>query len=472
MSPGPTGSAFTLSSMTDRIPGRPDPSDEVRAIPQGRRAGAPPPRHRGTAQTPPRGPVGTTRAIEQRSRRHWLDEDHDDPGATTLSGPAPSSQARTEALPSTRHTPDWSAEEDHRHTPRSYGEPAPRPVTPPPGAPTPPRPSGPLTSPKPPRGPRHRVRTALLVTLALLLSWAGATAWAVNSAWSQVGRVATTPAAGHIGDTSGRNTLMVGSDQRSGLTKEQKKKLGTGSAEGARTDTIMVLHTGDGDPTLLSIPRDSYVEIPGHGMNKINAAFALGGAALLSETIEKATGLRIDGYVEIGFGGFADVVDAVGGVRMCLAQPMKDAMAHVDLPAGCQTLDGKNALGYVRMRYSDPEGDLGRVKRQRQFLGALMGKVATPSTVLLPWRLHSVGSSAATAIAVGEDDSMRGTAEAMLGLRAVSGGTGHSVTVPVSNPGLETPAGTAVEWDAARSAALFDALRTGNPLPADVLPAS
>jgi hypothetical protein len=262
--------------MTDRIPGRPDPSDEVRAIPQGRRAGAPPPRHRGTAQTPPRGPVGTTRAIEQRSRRHWLDEDHDDPGATTLSGPAPSSQARTEALPSTRHTPDWSAEEDHRHTPRSYGEPAPRPVTPPPGAPTPPRPSGPLTSPKPPRGPRHRVRTALLVTLALLLSWAGATAWAVNSAWSQVGRVATTPAAGHIGDTSGRNTLMVGSDQRSGLTKEQKKKLGTGSAEGARTDTIMVLHTGDGDPTLLSIPRDSYVEIPGHGMNKINAAFALG----------------------------------------------------------------------------------------------------------------------------------------------------------------------------------------------------
>jgi hypothetical protein len=154
------------------------------------------------------------------------------------------------------------------------------------------------------------------------------------------------------------------------------------------------------------------------------------------------------------------VVDAVGGVRMCLAQPMKDAMAHVDLPAGCQTLDGKNALGYVRMRYSDPEGDLGRVKRQRQFLGALMGKVATPSTVLLPWRCTPWGRPR-HGRAIGEDDSMLGTAEAIPRAAGGAGGTGHSVTVPVSNPGLETPAGTAVEWDAARSAALFDALRTG-----------
>jgi hypothetical protein len=353
-------------------------------------------------------------------------------------------------MPSTRHTPDWSSEDDSRPTPRSYGEPAPRPVTPPPGAPTPPRPSGPLTSPKPPRGPRHRVRTALLVTLALLLSWAGATAWAVNSAWSQVGRVATTPAAGHIGDTSGRNTLMVGSDQRSGLTKEQKKKLGTGSAEGARTDTIMVLHTGDGDPTLLSIPRDSYVEIPGHGMNKINAAFALGGAALLSETIEKATGaadrrLRRDrvrrvrrrGRCRRGCAHVPRAADEGRDGARRLAGRVPDAR--------WQECVGVRADALFRSRRRPGSGQAATA-----VLGALMGKVATPSTVLLPWRLHSVGSSAATAIAVGEDDSMRGTAEAMLGLRAVSGGTGHSVTVPVSNPGLETPA--ALRWSGTRRA--------------------
>ena len=143
----------------------------------------------------------------------------------------------------------------------------------------------------------------------------------------------------------------------------------------------------------MSIPRDSYVDIPGNGMNKINAAYSIGGPKLLARTVEQSTGLRVDGYMEIGFGGFANVVDAVDGVRICLKAPMKDEKAHIDLPKGCQVLDGKNALGYVRARYSDPEGDLGRVKRQRQFLGALLDKVASPADVLLPWRLHSLGTS-------------------------------------------------------------------------------
>jgi LCP family protein required for cell wall assembly len=308
------------------------------------------------------------------------------------------------------------------------------------------------------------VRNGILLALALAVGYGGAEAWAVKSSWDAVGRVATTPAAGHVAATAGHNTLMVGSDARSDLTPAQREALGTGTAEGARTDTIMVLHTGSGDPTLLSIPRDSYVEIPGHGMNKINAAFSIGGAPLLAETVEKATGLRIDGYVEIGFGGFAHLVDAVGGVRMCLPAPINDEKAHIDLPAGCQILDGKNALGYVRMRYSDPEGDLGRVKRQRQFLSALMGKVATPGTVLLPWALHSVGTSAASAVAVGQEDTISETASAFLGLRTISQGKGHSVTVPVANAGLQTPAGLAVEWDAAAASQLFEQLRSDSAL--------
>lgn len=445
--------------MTDRTPGRPERSDEVRAIPQGSRTG-PTPRHRGAAPPPPTGPrqrrLGDrTRPIgvvPASARTEWLETDP----VPTQAMPAARDEATAIPIgPRTSSTTSTVAPTEPHTVPPRRPDGPPRVPTGRPG----------LVAPKPPRK-RHRVRTSLLAALSLVLAWGGAEAWAVNSSWSHVGRVADTPASGHIAATKGHNTLMVGSDARSDLTPQQRNELGTGMAEGARTDTIMVLHTGDGDPTLLSIPRDSYVEIPGHGMNKINAAFSIGGAPLLSETVEKATGLRIDGYVEIGFGGFAKLVDSVGGVRMCLKAPINDEKAHIDLPAGCQTLNGKNALGYVRMRYSDPEGDLGRVKRQRQFLSALMGKVATPTTVLLPWRLHSAGTSAASAVAVGEDDSMTETASAFLGLRTISQGKGHSVTVPVADAGLQTPAGLAVQWDAAAASALFQQLRTDSTVTA------
>ena len=212
--------------------------------------------------------------------------------------------------------------------------------------------------------------------------------------------------------------LLVGSDARTGLTPAQRKELGTGFTEGARTDSIMVLHTGSGDPTLLSIPRDSYVEVPGHGKNKINAAFAIGGAPLLTETVERATGLRIDGYLEIGFGGFASLVDSVGGVRMCLPSAMTDEKAHIDLPKGCQVLDGKNALGYVRSRHSDPRGDLGRAERQRQFLGAVMKKAANPATVLVPSRYLAFADAASAGLIVGADTSLSDAIAIMQALKA------------------------------------------------------
>ena len=115
---------------------------------------------------------------------------------------------------------------------------------------------------------------------------------------------------------------------------------------------------------MVSIPRDSYVPIPGHGEDKINAAFALGGAPLLAQTVEQATGLRLDHYAEIGFDGFAEMVDAVGGVTMCLPEPISDPLAGIDLPAGCQELDGRSALGYVRTR-ATPRADLDRMTNQR-----------------------------------------------------------------------------------------------------------
>ncbi len=139
-----------------------------------------------------------------------------------------------------------------------------------------------------------------------------------------------------------------------------------------------------GKPALISIPRDSYVPIPGNGKNKINAAYAFGGPKLITQTVEQNTGLRIDGYVEVGFGGFVNVIDALGGIDLCLPKAIKDKDAHIDLPKGCQTLSGANALGYVRERHADPLGDLGRAKRQRQMLSAMIKKAASPASVINP----------------------------------------------------------------------------------------
>lgn len=313
-------------------------------------------------------------------------------------------------------------------------------------------------------GRRNPLRTVGICLLVLALLWGGGMIWAVNSAWSNVAKVDATPE-GERPDSEGRNVLLVGSDSREGLTDEQRREFGTGSdTGGARTDSILVLHTGGGKSTLLSIPRDSYVEIPGNGMNKINAAFSIGGPKLLSQTIEHNTGLKMDGYMEIGFGGFAQVVDAVGGVNICVKNDMDDPKAHIDLKKGCQDMDGKTALGYVRARYSDPEGDLGRAKRQRQFLGALMGKVVTPSTMLQPWKIHSLGKDSEGALTVGEDDSMISTARAFWAFRSIAKGDGNSVTVPVSNNNLPTPVGSAVQWDETQAPKLFEDLKADRPI--------
>ncbi len=151
----------------------------------------------------------------------------------------------------------------------------------------------------------------------------------------------------------GTTWLLVGSDSRQNLSPEQQADLATGGDIGnGRTDTILLVHIpgiGSSTPaTMVSIPRDSYLPIPGYGEDKVNAAFSLGGAPLLAQTVELATGLHLDHYAEIGFDGFAALVDAVGGVTMCPAEPISDPLAGIDLPAGCQELDGRSALGYVR----------------------------------------------------------------------------------------------------------------------------
>ena len=140
----------------------------------------------------------------------------------------------------------------------------------------------------------------------------------------------------------------------------------------------MLLHTGSGPNLLLSIPRDSIVDIPGHGNTKINAAYAYGEAPLLVQTIEQNTGIRIDDYVEIGMGGVADLVDAVGGIEVCPKENMKDKLAGLDIKKGCQEVDGTTALAYARSRHTAATGDIDRVRRQREVVAAVGSKALSP----------------------------------------------------------------------------------------------
>ncbi len=265
-------------------------------------------------------------------------------------------------------------------------------------------------------------------------------------------RVAALPAASEA-TSSGTNWLIVGSDSRNNLTDEQKDELATGRETSELTDTIMILHTGSGPTTLVSLPRDSIVSIPGHGREKINSAYGRGGGstgggpALLVQTVEGATGLRIDHYVEIGFLGVVSVVDAVGGVYMCIPESIKDPKAALNIKEGCQTLDQATALGYVRTR-ATASSDFGRVERQRAFISALLDKVTSPAVLANPFRLVPLATGLSSSITVDSDDHVWNLAQLGFAMRGVS--SGISTTVPVRDG--------AVNWDKNRSAQLFEAL--------------
>src|SRR5579875_2114074 len=231
----------------------------------------------------------------------------------------------------------------------------------------------------------RRILAIVAVLIALLLIGTVGTYFYLNSKLTRQNVLVDYP--GRPAQGAGQNWLIAGSDSRQGLTAAQERRLSTGfDVSGHRSDTIMLLHipANGGRPVLISLPRASYVPIPGNGYNKINAAFAIGGPKLLAETVQNVTGLRIDHYMEIGFGGFVGVVNAVGGVQMCLKHPLHDVASGLNLKAGCQTLDGAQALGYVRDRHSFADQDLQRVQDQRAFLKALLHKVTSPGVMLNP----------------------------------------------------------------------------------------
>jgi len=319
-------------------------------------------------------------------------------------------------------------------------------------APPPQQPPRPV---KPAKAPRRRPRFRLKWLWALLLLWLVFLVAIPLWAWSRVDKVDAFPQADRPDDQPGTTYLMVGSDSRGDLSAAERKEYGTGNASGNRTDTIMLLHTGDGPNLLMSIPRDSQVEIPGYGTEKINAAYAYGGAKLLTRTVEGETGIRVDHFVEVGFGGFVDLVDAVGGIEVCPPFPMKDPLAKIDLEKGCQEVDGPDALGYARSRKTDEKyGDLGRAQRQREVVSAIGREALSPWSVVNPVRYYRLNMAGARAVRVSEGTSPFAMVQWAIAMTRVNDDSGLTCGVPVAD--------FAVNWDEERSEQMFTYVREDN----------
>ncbi|TWG90937.1 LytR family transcriptional attenuator [Nocardioides sp. J9] len=309
-----------------------------------------------------------------------------------------------------------------------------------------PEPDGP--PPPPPWAPRRsrwkRPGTWVRLVLLLLVVWLVFLVAVPVFTWTKVDKVDFEPKGERPGDQPGTTYLLVGNDSRKGLSKEERRRLNTGDFESELTDTIMLLHTGDGPTTLVSIPRDSPLEIPGHGRSKVNSAYAKGGTPLLVQTLEQATGLRIDGYVEIGLGGLVGVVDAVGGIEICPKQRIRDRPAGLFVKKGCQEVDGATALAYSRARKYSPISDLARVQQQREVVAAVGDKVLSPWSVINPVRYWQLNSAVPDFFRFGEGMGPWDAGQWALAMTD----KGKSCTVPL--------AGGDATWDDERAQQLFD----------------
>ncbi|MEU8120925.1 LCP family protein [Spirillospora sp. NPDC049024] len=284
--------------------------------------------------------------------------------------------------------------------------------------------------------------------------------------------------------------LVAGVDRRQGLTKEQQKAAKLGHEPGERSDTMMLVHVSrDHDSvSVVSLPRDSYVTIPGHKSNgsegakgtrvparpgKLTWAYQFGGPDLTVSTVKQATGVSIDHYVEVNFYGFVHMVDALGGVDVCTEQAIDDKKSGLRLPAGKSHVDGLKALAFARARYSLTGGsDLGRIDRQQQFIASMMKQALSTRTLGDPVKSTKFLNASLKSLRVDEKlaDNLPGLADQMKNL---STDDLTFAKVPLSNPGYNavlwnspSPQST-VQWDQHKARDLFTRLRRDQPLAAE-----
>ena len=283
------------------------------------------------------------------------------------------------------------------------------------------------------------------------------------------------------------NYLLVGSDTREGLTKQQMRELRVGStatAAGGRSDTMLIIHLSKSRDRayIISLPRDSLVVIPEHVSSsdkktiipdrkgKLNSAFSYGGAPLLIETIELATSIKIDHYVEVSFAGFAGIVDALGGIEVCTKVDIDDPKSHLVLSAGVHTLNGIEALKYVRTRDFDGRGDIGRMQRQQQFMSAVLNKATSSGTLLNPFKVKNFINASLASVKLDSGltpDDLLTLAKQMKNL---SSGNVRTLTVPLSNPNGRYDGLSVVIWDEVLGADLWTRVRDDLPLVDEVTP--
>ncbi|MGW1800569.1 LCP family protein [Streptomyces sp. NPDC001984] len=344
-----------------------------------------------------------------------------------------------------------------------------------------PRPPEPRRAQRPPvrrKRPRWAMRAATTLSVVVLAS-AGIGHAVVTSLDAGIARVdpfkdmKNRPQPGH-----GMNVLLVGTDGRDKIDERERRKYRLGGAPCHCTDTIMIVHiSADRErASVVSLPRDSYADLPEHvdettgahhGAHpiKINAAYAEGGPQLTVRTVENMTHVKIDHYLEVDFTSFMKTVDVLGGVQICTTAPMKDSYSGLDLPAGTHTLMGGEALQYVRARHVDGASDLGRMKRQQRFLAALIDRVTSSGVLMNPLRFRDVTRAVLGSVRA---DKGFGTDELLdLGraMRNFSPSSSEFTTVPIGRIGYVVKGiGSTLKWDPAKSGKLFQALRDDKPL--------
>ena len=294
----------------------------------------------------------------------------------------------------------------------------------------------------------RRILAIIALVVVVLLVLSGVTYFYLNSKLTRSNVLVDYP--GRPVASAGTNWLITGSDSRQGLTVTQEHQLATGVGIGGhRSDTVMILHipSNGGPSVLVSLPRDSYVDIPGFGMNKLNAAYSFGGPKLLAKTVQNATGLKINHYMGIGFGGLVNVVNAVGGVRMCIPQNLNDPASGLHLKKGCQNLDGAQALGFVRTRHLFATQDLQREQDQRVFIKALLTKMTSVGTLANPFASFPAANGAASSLTVDQGTQLYQLVQVAFALRHP-----ETTTVPIASTPL-LAVGDVVIWNRARGAA-------------------